>query len=514
MSILTVTGLSQQFVDKQLYTDANFQVNKEDHLGVVGQNGAGKSTLIKILTGQVTPDAGKIVWQKHLHVGYLDQYANLEPGQTIMAFLQTAFADLYAKADKVNQIYADYATNPDDELLSKAGTLQQELEAADFYNLDTRIETVASGLGLTALGLDHPVDQLSGGQRSKIILAKLLLEEPDMLLLDEPTNYLDKSHIEWLSDWLQEFAGAFIVISHDFDFLEQVTNAILDIEFATITKYTGSLHQAMRQKEANKETYMKAFNKQQAQIQKTEAYIRRFKAGTRSKSAKSREKQLAHMERLTPPGNRAKAKIVFPFIEQNSQVLLDVTDLSVGYDQPLLQPMNFTLSHDEVMALEGFNGVGKSTLLKTVLGKLPALGGTVEMAQNVVVGYFEQELRWDVPKQTPLQFMMAKYPAATQRTLRQVLSRTALTRENVDQPLTLLSGGEQSKVKLADLMMQTTNLLVMDEPTNHLDDDTKAALRQALIEYPGAVILVSHEEGFYDDSWVDRRVNIADLRVK
>lgn len=513
MSILTVTGLSQQFVDKQLYTDANFQVNKEDHLGVVGQNGAGKSTLIKILTGQVTPDDGKIVWQKHLNVGYLDQYANLAPGQTIMAFLQTAFAELYAKADKVNAIYADYATNPDDELLAKAGTLQQELEAADFYNLDTRIETVASGLGLTAIGLDHPVDQLSGGQRSKIILAKLLLEEPDMLLLDEPTNYLDKSHIEWLADWLQEFEGAFIVISHDFDFLEQVTNAILDIEFATITKYTGSLHQAMQQKEANKETYMKAFNKQQAQIQKTEAYIRKFKAGSRSKSAKSREKQLSHMERLTPPGNRAKAKFAFPFIEQNSQVLLDVTDLSVGYDQPLLQPMNFTLSHDEVMALEGFNGVGKSTLLKTILGKLPALGGTVDIAQNVVVGYFEQELRWDVPKQTPLQFMMSKYPSATQRTLRQVLSRTALTREDVDKPLTLLSGGEQSKVKIADLMMQTTNMLIMDEPTNHLDDDTKAALRRALIEYPGAVILVSHEEGFYDDSWVDRRVNIADLRV-
>lgn len=514
MSILTVTGLSQRFVDKQLYTDASFQVNKEDHLGIVGQNGAGKSTLIKILTGQLEPDAGKIVWQKHLHVGYLDQYANLTPGQTIGDFLKTAFADLYAKETKINKIYADYAENQDDELLEKAGELQQELEARNFYDIETQIETVASGLGLLAIGLDHKVDQLSGGQRSKIILAKLLLEEPDMLLLDEPTNYLDKDHIDWLADWLQEFEGAFIVISHDYDFLQRVTNAILDVEFATITKYTGSLKQAMRQKAANAETYMKAFHKQQEMIQKTEAYIRKFKAGSRSNSAKSREKQLARVDRLTPPGNRAHAKIGFPFVEQNSQVLVDVNDLVVGYDKPLLSPMNFTISADEVLVLEGFNGVGKSTLLRTILGLQPAISGNVEIAQNVVFGYFEQELNWKVPKQTPLQFMMQKYPAANQRTLRQVLSRTALTREEADKPLMLLSGGEQSKVKIADLMMQPTNLLVMDEPTNHLDDDTKNALRQALIDFPGAVILVSHEEGFYDDSWVDTVVNVAAMRVE
>jgi ATPase subunit of ABC transporter with duplicated ATPase domains len=269
----------------------------------------------------------------------------------------------------------------------------------------------------------------------------------------------------------------------------------------------------MRQKAANAETYMKAFHKQQEMIQKTEAYIRKFKAGSRSNSAKSREKQLARVDRLTPPGNRAHAKIAFPFVEQNSQVLVDVDSLVVGYDKPLLSPMNFTIAEDEVLVLEGFNGVGKSTLLRTILGLQPAISGSVEVAQNVVFGYFEQELNWKVPKQTPLQYMMGKYPAANQRTLRQVLSRTALTREEADKPLMLLSGGEQSKVKIADLMMQPTNLLIMDEPTNHLDDDTKNALRQALIDFPGAVVLVSHEEGFYDDSWVDTVVNVAALRV-
>ncbi|MCI2034120.1 MAG: ATP-binding cassette domain-containing protein [Lactobacillus sp.] len=512
MSVLTVTHLSQRFIDKQLYQDASFQVNKEDHLGIIGQNGVGKSTLIKILTGTQEPDEGTIVWQKHVRVGYLDQYANLKPGQTILDFLKTAFASLYAKEAKMNQIYADYATAPDDELLAKAGELQQTLEAADFYDLETTIETVATGLGLDAIGLDHPVDALSGGQRSKIILAKLLLEKPDMLLLDEPTNYLDVGHIQWLTSWLQNFEGAFIVISHDFDFLQDVTNAVLDIEFAQITKYTGSLKQALRQKEKDHETYLKAYTKQQAQIQKTEAFIRKFKAGSRSTAARSREKQLAHVERLTPPGNRAKAHIEFPYQPVQRQILVSVNDLVVGYEQPLLAPINFSVAKDEVIALEGFNGIGKSTLLKTILGQLPALSGDVQIAENVVFGYFEQELRWQQPKQSPLQFLLGEYPALSQRPLRQVLSRTALTREEADKPLQLLSGGEQSKVKLADLMLQPANILVMDEPTNHLDDDTKNALRAALIAYPGAVLLVSHETGFYDDAWVDTRINIENLR--
>lgn len=370
MSVLTVTGLSQRFLDKVLYQDASFQVNIEDHLGVIGQNGVGKSTLIKILTGTLTPDAGKIVWQKHLHVGYLDQYANLVPGQTVIEFLRTAFSDLYRKEAKMNQIYADYANHPDDDLLAKAGELQQELEAGDFYDLETTIQTVAEGLGITAMGMDHPVEALSGGQRSKLILAKLLLEKPDMLLLDEPTNYLDVSHIAWLTDWLQNFEGAFIVISHDFDFLENVTNAVLDIEFGQITKYTGTLKQAMRQKEADHETYLKAFAKQQETIKKTEAFIRKFKAGTRATMAKSREKQLARMDKLTPPGTRSKAHLAFPYAPVNRQILVDVNDLVVGYDKPLLQPMNFSVAKDQIIAFEGFNGVGKSTLLKTLLGLL------------------------------------------------------------------------------------------------------------------------------------------------
>lgn len=512
MSVLTVRGLSQRFLEKQLYEDAGFQINAGEHVGITGQNGVGKSTLIKVLTGELEPDAGTLVWQKHLRVGYLDQYVNLTPDQTVGEFLHTAFAALFAQADKMERFYADYAANPDDAMLEQAGAIQQRLEAADFYGIDTRIETVATGLGLDAIGLDHSVAALSGGQRSKIILAKLLLEEPDMLLLDEPTNYLDVAHIQWLTEWLQAFEGAFIVISHDADFLQNVTTAILDIEFGQITKYTGSLQQAQRQKAANRDTYLKAYAKQQTQIQKTEAFIRKYKAGSRSTAARSREKQLAHLDRLAPPGNRAHAHLAFPYQPVQRPIVIDVNELVVGYDQPLLAPISFSLGSSAVIALEGFNGIGKTTLLRTVLGELPALGGTVLTADNVTVAYFEQELNWVVPRQTPLQFLMGKYPGLNQRNLRQVLARTALTREEMDKPLQLLSGGEQSKVKLADLMLQPSAVLVMDEPTNHLDDDTKHALQQALRAYRGAILLVSHEIGFYDDTWVDTRLNIERLR--
>ncbi|EHJ33822.1 ABC transporter, ATP-binding protein [Lacticaseibacillus rhamnosus ATCC 21052] len=230
--------------------------------------------------------------------------------------------------------------------------------------------------------------------------------------------------------------------------------------------------------------------------------------------AKSREKQLARMDKLTPPGTRAKAHLAFPYMPVNRQMLVDVNDLVVGYDKPLLQPINFSVAKDQVIAFEGFNGVGKSTLLKTILGLLPALGGSVEIADNVTFGYYEQELHWDQPKQSPVQYLQQRFPALTQKTVRQVLSRTALTSEEANNPLTMLSGGEQAKVKLADLMLQTTNILVMDEPTNHLDDDTKNALRSGLQQYPGAVLLVSHEAGFYDQSWVDTVVNVEQLQVK
>jgi ATPase components of ABC transporters with duplicated ATPase domains len=512
MSVLEVHDLSQQFLDKKLYDSANLQVNKEDHLGIIGQNGVGKSTFIKILTGQIEPDEGKISWKKHLTVGYLDQQAKLAPGLTIYEYLQTAFSKLYETSDKLNEIYMN---NPTDEDLEKAGKLQEILDANDFYELDTKIQQVATGLGLDAIGYEHDVSKLSGGQRSKIILAKILLEHPDMILLDEPTNYLDTNHIDWLADYLNNFAGAFIVISHDYNFLDRIINCVADFEFGKITKYTGTLNQALKQKAANKETYMKAYVKQQEQISKTKAYIRKFKAGSRSKSAKSREKQLSHMEVLTPPGNKTAASFGFPYVEvPSSRMLLEVNDLKVGYDGKALfdKALNFSIVSGEKMVIKGFNGIGKSTLIKTLLGILKPIDGNYDFSETVKIGYFKQDLVWKNNMETPFHYISGEHPDKDGKEVRRVLARTGLTNQQIMSPMKSLSGGEQTKVKIADLMFDTTNFLFMDEPTNHLDDESKTALRKGLKNYDGSMILVTHEEDFYSSDWIDKVLDIEKIK--
>lgn len=511
MSVLTVEDLSQQFLDKTLYDDTGFALNQEDHMGIIGQNGVGKSTLIKIITGQILPDNGKITWKKHTKIGYLDQYVSLTAKQSIFEFLKTAFSDLYELDAENAQIYADYANNPDDALLEKAGKNQEILEARNFYEIETTINQVATGLGIDAFGLDTNANELSGGQRSRVILAKLLLEQPDVLLLDEPTNYLDTNHITWLIDYLIDFPSAYIVISHDYDFLGQISNCICDIEFGKITKYRGNLQQALRQKKDNKEAYLKAYATQQKKIEKTKAYIRKYKAGSRSTMAKSREKQLAHMDILTPPGNLLESHFAFPYQPSAVRMLLEVSDLKVGYEKPLLAPFNFSITQPEKVALTGFNGIGKSTLIKTLLGIIPALGGDFAFSATTKVGYFRQELIWDDPKQTPLQIVQAAAPSMTQRKVRQALSRAGIEKDNVEKPIKMLSGGEQTKVKLCLLMLFPANLLVLDEPTNHLDDGTKKALANAVRDFEGSVLLVTHEPGFYD-GWIDRVIDIEKLQ--
>lgn len=499
------------FAEKQLYTDAGFSLNKEDHLGVIGQNGAGKSTLIKLITKQIFPDEGQIKWQKGTKIGYLDQYAESAHDLTIIDFLKSAFEDLYKIEEQMQQYYAEYAEKLDDKLLERAGRCQQTLEARDFYGIDSRIDQVMHGLGIDVLGKERQVSECSGGQRSKIILAKLLLENPDVLLLDEPTNYLDTEHIEWLIDFLNDFSGAFMVISHDYDFLERITNSIIDVAWGKITKYTGSFQAAIKQKEVKKEVQRKAFEKQQRQIEKDEAYIRKNKAGTRASMAKSREKRLAKMKRITPPSDNLRAHFKFPVDEILSANTLTVKNLTVGYEKPLLAPVTFSMTHGEKIVLKGFNGVGKSTLIKSILGKIPVFDGTAKFADAVKISYFNQDLVWDDANKTPLQTIQDIDPLLEPKTIRQKLARAGINAANAMQPLNLLSGGEQTKVKLCILELHPSNFLILDEPTNHLDDETKDALRDALINYSGNVMLVTHEASFYQ-GWIDRIIDVEKLR--
>lgn len=510
MSILTLTNITQQFGDKILYENVQLQVNAGEHLGLIGQNGAGKSTLIKIITGEILPDDGQIHWQKNIHRGYLDQYVEVDETLTIEEFLKTAYSKEFEKEAKIAELYQEYGENFDDSLLEKAGKLQTELDQGVFYQIDTLVAEMSSGLGIDVLGLDTPLKNLSGGQRSKVILAKLLLETPDVLILDEPTNHLDDQHIQWLTQFLQEFEGTYIVISHDQEFLDKITTHIADIEFGKITKYTGHLKQALKQKEQNRESYLRQFHAQQKQIEKTEAYIRKYKAGSRSTMAKSRQKQLDKIERLTPPASAAKAIFDFPFAPIVTTLAVETTDLVIGYELPLLAPINLTIRFGETVAIRGFNGIGKSTLLKTLIGEITQLDGDYHFPDNTKINYFSQDLHWEKPLETPLQYLSAQFPKATIKELRRQLAKSGLVNQLASEPLSTLSGGEQTKVKLAQLTMNQGNLLILDEPTNHIDHETKDSLQKGIQKFPGTVIIVSHEQEFYQDL-ADRVIEIEGL---
>ncbi|AYW46237.1 ABC-F family ATP-binding cassette domain-containing protein [Tetragenococcus koreensis] len=505
--MLKLVNISQQFGDKVLYEKLNLQVNTGEHVGLIGQNGAGKSTLIKIITGEILPDEGSVELPKNQSIGYLDQYVRVDEQLTIYEFLKTAFAKELATEAEIGNLYEEYSQTLDDLLLEKAGKLQTQLDQSDFYQMDVLIQEMSVGLGIDVLGLDTFLKNLSGGQRSKVILAKLLLEKPAVLVLDEPTNHLDDKHVQWLTSFLQSFPGTFLVVSHDQHFVNEITTHIADIEFGMLTKYTGNLDKALKQKEADQENYMKRYENQKKQIEKTESYIRKNKAGTRSKMAKSREKQLAKVDRLTPPTNQIQPDFDFPYKEIVATFAVTTQGLTIGYEKPLLKPIDLTIRYGEKVVLKGFNGIGKSTLLKTLLGRLPALAGEFYYPANTKIDYFEQELAWESPLQTPLQYLGDIFPNASHKELRRQLSRCGLRDQLAQEPLKLLSGGEQSKVKLAQLTLQTSNFLILDEPTNHIDQKTKESLQKSLGNYPGTVLVVSHEEEFYEP-FIDRVIDI------
>ncbi len=508
MSILDLTNITQQFGEKILYENVHLQLNPGEHVGLIGQNGAGKSTLIKIITGEILPDEGQIQWQKNAQIGYLDQYVAVNENLTIRGFLQTAFSTDFEKEQEIIKLYEEYAATLAEPLLEKAGKLQTQLDQGDFYQIDTLINEMSTGLGLDVLGMDSKLEKLSGGQRSKVILAKLLLEKPDVFILDEPTNHLDDEHIAWLTAFLQEFSGAFLVVSHDHAFLEQITTHIADIEFGKLTKYTGNLKQALQQKEQNRESYLKKYYSQQKQIEKTEAYIRKYKAGTRSTIAKSRQKQLDKVERLTPPNNTATPIYDFPYAPIVTTLALETTKLEIGYEKVLLAPIDLGIRFGEKVAIRGFNGIGKSTLLKTLIYEIPSLGGNFHFPENTITNYFSQDLVWKNPFETPLQYLSDLYPAASIKELRRHLSKAGLPNQLAQEPLSTLSGGEQTKVKLCQMTMKKSNFLMLDEPTNHIDQETKLSLQKSLARFDGTVIIVSHEQEFYQNI-TDRVIEIS-----
>lgn len=505
MSILKVEGLTQTFGDKKLFHNASMQLSRGEKLGLTGLNGAGKSTFLGMLTGTVIPDEGLIRWNPKIRLGYLDQQAKLAPEQTVRDYLRTAFQALFDAEGELAALDAKLAACRDDEklhkLLARAGDLQEFLESNNFYSVMSEIEKVAAGLGIVAFGLDRPVGELSGGQRAKVMLAKLLLEQPDVLLLDEPTNFLDREHIDWLAKYLAGFRGSFIVVSHDKSFLNRVVNCVCDIEFGVMSRYNGSFESFERQKEQKRMEYVRSYQAQQKEIGKLEDYIgRNLARASTSAMAKSRRKKLEKIERLDKPNEAPKPTFLFQHRQARGKTALWVNDLSVGYSEPLLPEINLILATGQKLAVTGFNGIGKSTFLKTVCGLLTPLAGNVKLAEETTIGYFEQEHRWEDPAATPLQVLHDAYPRMTDKELRGHLSRCGLTAVQVMQGVGTLSGGEQAKVRLCVLTLRPCSLLVLDEPTNHLDRNAVEQLQTAVKTFEGSVLFVSHSKAFCEQT--------------
>ncbi|RJE90250.1 ABC transporter ATP-binding protein [Paenibacillus sp. 1011MAR3C5] len=502
MSILNVERLSHGFGDRAIFNDVSFRLLKGEHIGLIGANGEGKSTFMNIITGKLQPDDGKVEWSKRMRVGYLDQHAALSKGMTIRDVLKGAFQYLFDMEQEMNDMYGKMGEVSPEELerlLEDVGTMQDTLTNQDFYMIDAKIEETARGLGLTDIGLDKDVHDLSGGQRTKVLLAKLLLEKPDILLLDEPTNYLDEVHIEWLKRYLQEYENAFILISHDIPFLNSVINLIYHMENQELNRYVGDYDHFQQVYEMKKQQLESAFKRQQQEIADLKDFVARNKASVATRNmAMSRQKKLDKMDVIELAKEKPKPQFNFREGRTAGRVIFETKDLVIGYSEPLSRPLDLRMERGQKIALVGANGIGKTTLLRSILGEIPAVSGSVELGDNLEIGYFVQEAK-DANYNTCIEEIWNEFPSYTQFEVRAALAKCGLTTKHIESKITVLSGGEKAKVRLCKLINRDTNLLVLDEPTNHLDVDAKEELKRALKAYKGSILLISHEPEFYRD---------------
>ncbi len=499
--ILNVEHLSHGFGDRAIFEDVSFRLLKGEHIGLVGANGEGKSTFMSIITGKLMPDEGKVEWNKHVRVGYLDQHAVLQKGMTIGDVLRSAFDYLYQMEEQINQIYDSMAEASEEEInamLEEVGTLQDLLTSHDFYMIDSKVEQVARSLGLLDLGLDSDVTELSGGQRTKVLLAKLLLEKPEILLLDEPTNYLDAEHIAWLKRYLQEYENAFILISHDVPFMNEVVNLIYHMEHASLTRYVGNYDDFQEVYKVRQAQLEAAYKKQQQEISELKDFVARNKARVATRNmAMSRQKKLDNMEVIELAKEKPKPEFHFKEARTPGKMLFETEDLVIGYDTPLSKPINLRMERGEKIAIVGTNGIGKSTLLKSLLGIIEPISGKSQLGDLLQIGYFEQEMPGT--ERTCIEELWQEFPGFTQYEVRAALAKCGLTTQHIESKVKVLSGGEQAKVRLCKLINRESNFLVLDEPTNHLDVDAKEELQRALKAYKGSLLLVCHEPYFYED---------------
>lgn len=510
MSILNVENLSHGFGDRAIFNNVSFRLLKGEHIGLIGANGEGKSTFMNIITGKLQPDEGKVEWSKNVRIGYLDQHAELKKGMSIRDVLKSAFSFLFDMEENMNVICDKMSAESDilseqelAEMMEELGVIQDLLMAHDFYIIDSKVEEIGQALGLGEIGLDKDVNDLSGGQRTKVLLGKLLLEKPDILLLDEPTNYLDTIHIEWLKRYLQEYDNAFILISHDIPFLNSVVNLIYHMDNQELNRYVGDYYKFQEVYAVKKAQLEAAYNRQQQEIADLEDFVARNKARVSTRNmAMSRQKKLDKMDKIELAREKPKPEFNFLNARTAGKYIFETSKLVIGYDEPLSKPLDLSMERGQKIVLTGANGIGKTTLLKSILGLIPSISGTSQLGDYLEIGYFEQESSYDNGT-TCIDEIWKEFPSYTQYQVRSALAKCGLTTKHIESQVRVLSGGEQAKVRLCKLINRETNILLLDEPTNHLDTDAKQELKRALQAYKGSILLICHEPEFYENLATD-----------
>lgn len=496
MSILEIENLDFGYRGEALLKNVNMRLLPKEHMGIVGANGSGKTTLLNLIAHRLLPDSGKVDWLSEESYSYLDQHLKVHDNMTIHDYLYNVYDELFKREEEMNAIYKSLETaspNQYDKILNRAYRIQEELEEKDFYMIKSKISNVINGLGIN-YDENWILKNLSSGQRGKVFLAKMLLEEKNVLLLDEPTNFLDVQHIEWLSKFLVNYKHEFIVISHDQNFLNQVCNVIYAIENKTLVRYKGNYDEYLKQKEMRSKQYESEYIAQQKFIKKTQEFIdKNIVRATTTKRAQSRQKVLDKIVVLEKPTTIKKVKFNFPFSNSFNSEAITTNKLVIGYDKPILAPINVKVYFGEKIVITGKNGIGKSTFIKTILGIIPPLSGKFKIPFYNKIVYFSQEYQGDL-NISAVEYIKEDYPLMEDKKVRDLLGIYGIIGELAIKKLSQLSGGELTKVRFAKLSLETSNLLVLDEPTNHLDKNAKDALYNAIEEYPGTILIVTHEK--------------------